>query len=293
VLNRLGTEQSPDGSYGQSPMRTAGVLNLVTDLQAQRAEPLVADAAAYLLGVLVSQPGYARASAIEPGSLRTPCDLGGFFGPYGDRGQPDSMAQGAREMNALREFDPLLGPQSEVRSVRRSSLDRAGPGSCYAWGLVPLSYVIRALCRAGYAHDARLQPALQALLGVQREGGGWCRNLGGHPHCTLYALYALCAHRDLRRSQSAERLMARIRDAKRGDTSRGNAQGLAAWWQGTSLYAALQATADLDVPVARQLVRDSLDSIIPGQRKDGTFGGPCAVERVASVLWALASLRSV
>ncbi len=246
---------------------------------------MVAGGSAYLFGVLASQPGYARGSEIEPGSLRTPCDLGGFFGPYEDRGRPDVIAAGAREMNALREFDPLLGPHSEVRSVRRSSLDRAGPGSCYAWGLVPLSYAIGALCRAGHALDERLQPALHALLGTQRQGGGWCRNLGGHPHCTLHALCALAAHPSWRHGTSAERLMGRIRDARRGD-----AQGLAAWWQGARLFAALQATVDLNLPVARQLVRDGLEVIARGQRKDGAFGGPCAVERLAAVLWALAAL---
>jgi hypothetical protein len=151
----------------------------------------------------------ACANEIEPVSLRTPCDLGGFFSPYAERGRPDVVAAGARE----------------------------------------------------------------------------------HPHSTLYALYALSAHPDLQHSLSADRFMVRIRDTQHGNARRVDVQGLAAWWQGASLFAALQAVADLDLPLARQLVRDALAVIAPGQRKDGAFG-PCAVERVAAVLWTLAALRS-
>ena len=177
----LAKSQSKDGSFAQSPMKTAGVLNLLDDLRAQDSEKPIARAASYLISLLESQPGYERACAVTPGSLRTPCDLCGFFGPYEDRAHPETMADGAREMNFYREYEPLLGPQKPVRPERRSSLDRAGPPSCYSWGLIPLSYTVEALCRAGYAEDERLQPAVNALLGVQRESGGWCRNLAIRP----------------------------------------------------------------------------------------------------------------
>jgi hypothetical protein len=280
--------QAPDGSLEHSLLRTAGMLNLLDDLNAAHSDETIARGAAYLLSVLQSQPGYRRATDIAPGSLATPCDLGGFFGPYETRGQPDVMASGAREMNAYREFEPLFGPKSPVREAPRSSRDRAGPSSCYAWGLLPLSYTIEALCRAGYARraeyarDERLQPAIQALLGAQRESGGWCRNLGGHPTCSLHAIRALGAHPELRQSQTAQRALRLLRAVQRGeqaDTTR--------WWSGSNLFAALGAVAAFDLPLAHHILHDSLTTIAPSQRKNGTFGTPCRVERVGAVLLAL------
>ena len=44
-----------------------------------------------------------------------------------------------------------------VRAVRKSTLDRVGPGSCYAWGLIPPCSAIEAVCRASHADDDRPQ----------------------------------------------------------------------------------------------------------------------------------------
>jgi hypothetical protein len=251
-------------------MRTAGVLNLLDDLRAGDVGAVISGGASYLFSVLASQRGYARATAIAPGSLTAPCDMGGFFGPYEDRGQPEAMAYGAGEMNYYREYEPLLGPKSPVRGVRRSSLDRAGPASCYSWGLIPLSYTVQALCRAGFAHDERLQPAINALLGAQRESGGWCRNLGGHPSCTLHGLCAVGAHPDLKESEYAARALGLLRTGRKG----------------LNAYALLQVCAMFDLPVAREIMRDVLATLATRQRKNGTFGTPCRVERVAAVLVA-------
>jgi len=281
---QLAAEQRTDGSFEDSPMRTAGVLNLLDDLQAAHSERTIAQGASFLFSVLRSQPGYKRATGILPGSLNTPCDLGGFFGPYENRSQPEVMAWGAREMNAYREYEPLFGPKSPVRAVPRSSRDRAGPVSCYAWGLIPLSYTVEALCRAGYAHDGRIQPPIQALLGAQRKSGGWCRNLGGHPTCSLHAIRALGAHPELRQSECAERALGLMRVVQC------NAQdGTSKWWSGSNLFAALQVLAAFDLPLARQILGDALGAIAPYQRQNGTFGTPCPVERVAAVLLALRS----
>jgi hypothetical protein len=279
---QLAAEQRTDGSFEDSPIVTAGVLNLLDDLQATHSDRTVARGASFLFSVLRSQPGYGRAAGILPGSLETPCDLGGFFGPYENRSQPEVMAWGAREMNAYRQYEPLFGPKSPVREAPRSSRDRAGPSSCYAWGLIPLSYTVEALCRAGYAHDKRLQPAVRALLGAQRESGGWCRNPGGHPTCTLHAIRALGAHSELRQSEYAERTLRLMRAVQHGAR-----HGTSRWWSGSNLFAALQAIAAFDLPLARQILGDALGTIAPYQRKDGTFGTPCPVERVAAVLLAL------
>jgi hypothetical protein len=150
--------------------------------------------------------------------------------------------------------------------------------------LIPLSYTVEALCRAGYAHDGRLKSAIHALLGAQRESGGWCRNLGGHPTCSLHAIRALGAHPELRQSEYAERALGLMRATQR------NAQGgMARWWSGSNLFAALQAVAAFDLPLARQILCDALEAIAPHQHKNGTFGTPCPVERVAAVLFALQS----
>jgi hypothetical protein len=285
---KLATEQGADGSFGGSPMRTAGVLNLLDDLRATQAQEIIAHGALYLLAVLQLQPGYDRARDITPGRLTTPCDLCGFFGPYEDRSAPETMAQGAREMNNYREYEPLLAPKSPVRGEQRSSLDRAGPSSCYAWGLIPLSYTVEALCRAGYACDERLQPAINALLGAQRESGGWCRNLGGHTNCSVHATRALGAHPELRKSEHARRALAfwrAVQHDERGAT-------LSRWWKGSNLFAAMQAIATFDLPLATEILRDALAEIAPRQRKNGTFGTPCQVERVAAALVAIGALGS-
>jgi hypothetical protein len=167
-------------------------------------------------------------------------------------------------------------------------LDRAGPSSCYAWGLIPLSYTVEALCRAGYGHDERLQPAINALLGAQRESGGWCRNMGGHTGCSIHAIRALGAHTELSKSQHAERALGFWRAAQLG--KRGSA--LQRWWGGANLFAALQAAAAFDLPLAREILRDALAEIAPRQRKNGTFGTPCQVERVAAALVATGAFGS-
>jgi hypothetical protein len=289
LASTLAAGQDKDGSFGKSPMRTAGTLNLLDDLRATESQDVIARGGRYLLSVLRSQPGYERAKGIQPGSLTAACDLCGFFGPYEARGELERMARGADEMNALREFEPLLGPRSPVRREPRSSLDRAGPSSCYAWGLVPLSYTIEALCRAGFAHDKQLQPALNALLGAQRESGGWCRNLGGHTGCSIHAIHALGAHPELRASSHAQRALGFWRATQLGE--RGS--DLQRWWRGTHLFAALQTTAAFDLPLAREIERDVLVALSPRQRKNGTFGTPNSIERVASVLLAMQTSHQV
>jgi hypothetical protein len=198
------------------------------------------------------------------------------------------MAEGAREMNAYREFEPLTGPKSPIRGERRSSLDRAGPSSCYAWGLIPLCYIVETLCRAGYERDERLQPAIHVLLGAQRESGGWCRNLSGHTGCSIHGIRALGAHPDLRESEHAARALEFWRASQQGELG----ASLRRWWRGGNLFAALQAAAVFDLPPARDIVRDALAAIAPRQRRNGTFGTPNAVERVSAVLEAMSRLAS-
>jgi hypothetical protein len=282
----LAREQLADGSFGNSPMKTAGTLNLLDDLRAGGSETLIARGASYLLSLLESQPGYDGARNVRPGSPRMPWDLGGFFGRYEDRNRPEVMVQGAREMNYYREYEPLLGPKSPIRGVRRSSLDRPGPSSCYSWGLIPLAYAIEALSRAGYAHDERLRPAMNALLGAQRESGGWCRNLGGGLGCTLHAIRALGAHADLRGSDHAERALGFMAAAQFGALDGRSVR----WWRGSNLFAALRAVAAFDSPVAGEIIRDTLEVVAARQRGNGTFGGPCRIERVTAVLVAVSAV---
>ena len=279
LLRRLSKAQLPNGSFEESPMKTAGVLNLLDDLRATESKSLIARGASYLLSVLESQPGYERARKVKPGSLRTPCDLCGFFGPYEDRTLPEVLALGVREMNYYREYEPLLGPQSPVRDTRTAS-----GGSCFAWGLIPLAYIIEALCRAGHADDARLRPAINALLGAQREGGGWCRSLGSGG-CTIHAIRALGAHPKLRRSKYADRALSHLQT-----TPDGPPLGPQVRWGGSHSFAVLQAVAGLDLRTARQMVEDALESAAQRQRKHGTFGDPHRVERVAAVLVAVRAI---
>jgi hypothetical protein len=274
----LAKAQLREGSFERSPMKTAGTLKLLNDLRAKESSRTMEMAAAYLFSVLQSQPGYEQAREVKPGSLRTPCDLCGFFGPYEDRARPAVMKWGAREMNFYREYEPLLGPRSRIRAARRSSFDRPGPSSCYSWGLIPLSYVVEALCRAGFEEDERLKPAINALLGAQRESGGWCRNLGGHPACTVHVLRALGAHAELKRSEHVLRALELLRRIQIGDTK-------ARW-----AWATIQVAIPFDLPVAMEIIRDALATFAPHQRRNGTFGGPCEIERVATILLALRKL---
>ena len=272
----LAKSQSADGSFEQSAMKTAGVLNLLDDLRASHSREIVSRAAAYLIALLESQPGYERARTISPGSLRTPCDLCGFFGPYEGRALPEALADGAREMNFYREYEPLLGPKKPVRTERRSSLDRAGPPSCYSWGLIPLSYAVEALCRAGYGEDERLRPAINVLLGVQRASGGWCRNLGGHPTCTSHGLRWLGAHPRLRSSEYAIRALEFVREKVKG----------------TGVFAVLQGISVFPPRIAGDIIRGLLADLAPRQRKNGTFGPSCRVEKVTAALVAVRVINS-
>jgi hypothetical protein len=274
--SRLSAAQAPDGSFEQSLMNTAGTLNLLNDLKVTGPEKLIAAGASYLISILESQSGYDRARDVKPGSIRTPCDLFGFFGPYEDRSQPEVLERGAREMNFYREYEPLIGPKSPVRSVRRSSLDRVGPGSCYSWGLIPLCYIIESLCRAGYAHDERVQPAVNALLGAQWDSGGWCRNPGGGSVCTIHAVRTLGSHPELKSSTYAERMLKFMRSSG---------------WRGVNVYGGIQAIAAFELPIAREIIRGKLPDILSRQRQNGTFGSPCKIERVTAVLIALRRQR--
>jgi len=136
--------------------------------------------------------------------------------------------------------------------------------------LIPLCYTIETLCRAGYAHDEQLQPAINVLLGAQRDSGGWCRNLGGHPNCSAHGIRALGSHLDLRQSEYAERALRLMqRTFKRAN-----------------LFVVVQAVAMFDLPVAREIISDALAALAPRQQKNGTFGSPHRIERVAAVLVA-------
>jgi hypothetical protein len=275
----LAKTQLPDGSFEQSPMKAAGVLNLLDDLRTTGSKELIEKAASYLISVLESQPGYERARNVKPGSLREKFDLCGLFGPESDRWRPDVLARNAREMNFYREYEPLLGPKSPVRGVRRSSLDRPGPGTCYTWGLIPLSYTIEALCRAGHAHDERLQPAINALLGAQRENGGWCACGEGQGGCTIHAIRALGSHPQLRESMHAERGLELLR--QQGPPGR----------KGSHAFGVPQAVSSFNLPVARGIMRDGLTAVAQCQRKNGTFGTPRRIERVAAVLCVKSALE--
>jgi len=274
--------QLPNGSFEHSLIKTAGVLNLLDDLKPFNSKTLIEEGSSYLMSVLEAQPGYERARRVTPGSLRTSCDLCVFFGPYEDRNRPDALALGAREMNFYREFEPLFGPKTMVRASRKSSLDRPRPSSCYSWGLIPLCYTIEAVCRAGYAEDAKLKPAINVLLGAQRESGGWCRNLAGHPNCTLHAIRALASHSQLRHSPYSEKALRFMQQVSQDKRNR--------WWGGSNIFAAIQAIARLDTPIAQEIVQSAILSLAPRQQKNGTWGGPCRVERVTAVLYAAVSV---
>lgn len=267
-------EQCEDGSWCGSLLATAGAVKRLCELRVPQGQPAQRRGCAYLIDQLLHQPGGATRSM---GRLTTPCDLGGFFGPYDQRGDPQRIAQGAVEMNHYRVFEPLRGPQQPVRHMARSSRDRPGPSSCYAWGLIPLCYTLEALALAGLALDPRLRPAWSALLASQRQSGGWCRNLGGHPNCSLHALGAISAHPSLYQGETAQRLVAFMTRSRGRETS---------WWRGTHLFAVLEVFARLDMLVAQALANAILVDLAPRQRRDGSFGGPHAVERVAVAIAA-------
>ena len=273
--------QLPNGSFDQSLLKTAGVLNLLADLKHFSSKTVIQKASSYLLSVLEAQPGYERAETVKPSSLEMPCDLCGFFGPYEDRNRPEALALGAKEMNFYREFEPLLAPKSLVRAVRRSTLDRPGPSSCYSWGLIPLCYTVEALCRAGYSEDPKLKPAFNVLLGAQRESGAWCRNLAGHPNCTIHAIRALAFHPHLKHSTYAEKALRFMRI-----TQHASGDSRSRWWRGSNIFAAIQAIGRWDTPLAHEMISSALLGLAKRQRKNGTWGGPCRIERVAAVLYA-------
>jgi hypothetical protein len=85
---------------------------------------------------------------------------------------------------------------------------------------------------------------------------------------------ALGAHPTLRQSPYAE----------------GALRFLHANWRARDPYAILHVAAAHDLPVAREVVMEVLAHIAPRQRKNGTFGTPHRVERVAAVLAGLAVL---
>lgn len=272
--------QLPNGSFDQSLLKTAGVLNLLADLKPFSSKTVIQKASSYLLSVLEAQPGYDRAKSVKPSSLEMPCDLCGFFGSYEDRNHPEVLALGAREMNFYREFEPLLGPKSAVRAVHRSSLDRPGPSSCYSWGLIPLCYTIEVLCRAGYSEDSKLKPAINVLLGAQRESGGWCRNLAGHPNCTIHAIRALASHPQLKHGAHAEKALRFMRMTQHASGDRRKR-----WWGGSNVFAAIQAVAAWDTPAAQHIIRSAVAGLAHRQQKNGTWAGPCRIERAAAVLY--------
>jgi hypothetical protein len=53
----------------------------------------------------------------------------------------------------------------------------------------------------------------------------------------------------------------------------------------------LQAVSAFNLPIAHEILRETLACIAPNQYKNGTFGTPCRVERIAAILLALESLQ--
>ena len=282
VAARFAKSQLPDGSFDHSPMKTAGVVCLLADLASELSADVMSRAAEFLFGLLEAQPGYRKAARVRPGALTAPWDLGGFFGACESTSDAYEPTDGPREMNFFREFEPLLGPKSPVRTERRSSFDRPGPGSCYDYGLVPLCYIIEALCRSERHADKRLKPAVNVLLGAQRTSGGWCRNPGGGFPCTIPAVRAIGAHPKLRQTSHAETALAFLRNSQSSPLgSKSQRQ-----WRGSKLFAALHAVARFDLALADEILADGLKAVAGHQRQNGSFGTPCRVERVAAVIAA-------
>lgn len=288
VEHRFRRSQRPDGSFEHSVMKTAAVICLLDDLHGGRSRELTEAAADHLMSALEAQRGYETAKRVRPGTLTEPFDLCGFFGPQGDRLKPDTLARNAREVNLWRELEPLSGPKSRVRGVRKGSFDRPGPSTCYTWGMVPLCCTIEAVCRAGRADDPRLKPAINALLGAQRGNGGWCGcPPEGAPPCTASALRALAAHPHLRRSEYAKRGLELMRTSGWWVTRRTKQPRI-----GSGFFATIQVIAALDHPIARKIIRKALAVIAPRQRRNRTFGTPCQVERVAAAILGMRALES-
>ena len=286
VAARFAKSQLPNGSFDRSPMKTAGVVCLLADLGPELSAEVMSQAGEFLLGLLEAQPGYREATRVRPGALTEPWDLGGFFGACEATSNAYGPTDGACEMNFFREFEPLLGPKSPVRTERRSSFDRPGPGSCYDYGLVPLCYIIEALCRGERHADKRLKPAVNVLLGAQRTSGGWCRNPGGGFPCTIPAVRALGAHPGLRQGSQAGAALAFLRDSQSSPPgSKSQRQ-----WRGSKLFAALDAVARFDLALADEILTDGLKAVAGHQRQNGSFGTPCRTERVAAVIAALRRL---
>ncbi len=60
---------------------------------------------------------------------------------------------------------------------------------------------------------------------------------------------------------------------------------------GVNLFVVVQAAAMFGLPVAREIISDALAILAPRQQKNGTFGSPCKIERVAAVLVAARALK--
>ena len=282
VAERFAKAQLSDGSFDHSPMKTACVVCLLADMAPELSAEVMSQAGEFLLGLLEAQPGYRKAARVRPGALTAPWDLGGFFGACEATSDAYGPTDGACEMNIFREFEPLLGPKSPVRTERRSSFDRPGPGSCYDYGLVPLCYIIEALCRSEFHADKRLKPAINVLLAVQRQSGGWCRNPGGGFPCTLPAVRAIGAHPKLRQTPHAEAALAFLRASQTSPLGSKDQRQ----WRGAKLFAALHAVARFDLPLADEILTDGLKAVAGHQRQNGSFGTPCRTERVAAVIAA-------
>ena len=62
--------------------------------------------------------------------------------------------------------------------------------------------------------------------------------------------------------------------------------------KGQKTFATIQAVAAFDLPVADQIIGKTLLGLVPRQQKNGTFGGPNRVERVAAVMLAVKAIES-
>ena len=147
--------------------------------------------------------------------------------------------------------------------------------------MIPLCYTIEALCRAGHPRDPELKPAINVMLGAQRRSGGWWRGLKGHPNCTIHAIRALGSHPQLRHSTYARKALGFMRMTQQASKDK-----RARWWRGSNVFAAIQATAKWDTPVAREIIQSAMPGLAQRQQKYGTWGGPCRIERVAAALYA-------
>ena len=67
----------------------------------------------------------------------------------------------------------------------------------------------------------------------------------------------------------------------------------ARWWRGSNLFAAIRAVAGFDSPIARDIIRDTLDVVSTNRRRNGTFGCSCQIERAVAVLLADNAVNAV